>query len=513
WTKDREMLGIVGMTVDDLGYIYTAGRYEDTLFIGSEKYAPFARGALFLARYNPKGELLWVQTFAMDNLLGDMGNSLQTDENGNVYLCGPFRVIANFRSKILRASLKGENYFLAKFEASGKLKWAQRLATARTRQRTGSFYVDPAGYSYLSLNRELWAMDPSGGLRWKKALQTPSKSLAVTSRVGGTKGEVYVAAITQDETFFVVHLNKLDNQAIIWKGDKAVNSFPLHPAIIGNNKGSVWITGLSKGKDFPGAQFDLTSKSKGFLIKYGLPDGRFQRESIEICKGDEITLVTAKGSGYRYQWYRDGQPLANTNQYFLATQETGTYQVQITNGPCDRLSQPRQVIGCDEDPMRSRAITVADVQPLSEDLPEQEAPSVVREIESVEAQTDIDYTASGEPKKLRNRRVSSQKEVQIEGRSATIYLWDHGAMDNDTVSVNVNGQWLLEGYRLEKQKYAIEYTFEPGNNYIILYALNLGGTPPNTASIMVDDGVNQQVLQLRSTLKTSGMLRVRVRDE
>ncbi|MEL7191569.1 MAG: hypothetical protein AAFO96_03955 [Bacteroidota bacterium] len=511
WTKDREMSGIVGMTVDDLGYIYTAGRYEDTLYLGSKKYAPFDRGSLFLARYTPTGELQWVQTFAMDNLRGDMGNSLQTDENGNVYLAGPFRVIANFRSKILRASLKGENYFLAKFDAKGKMKWVQRIATERTRQRTGSFYVDPAGYSYLSLNRELWAMDPSGGLRWKKALKTPGKSSAVTSRVGGTKGEVYIAGVAQDETFFVVHLNKLDKQAVIWKGDKAVTEFPSHPAIIGDGKGSVWITGLSKGKDFPGAQFDLTSKSKGFLLKYGLPDGRFQRESIEICKGDKITLVTRQGTDYRYQWYQDGLPLPNTNQYFIETDETGTYQVQITNGPCERLSQPRQVIGCDEDPMRSRAITVADVQPLPEDLPPP-APEAIREPEK-ETDTDIAYTASGEPKKLRNRRVSSQKVVEIEGRTATIYLWDHGAMDNDTVSVNVNGQWLLEEYRLEKQRYAIEYTFEPGNNYIILYALNLGGTPPNTASIMVDDGVNQQILQLRSTLKTSGMLRVRVRDE
>ncbi len=100
--------------------------------------------------------------------------------------------------------------------------------------------------------------------------------------------------------------------------------------------------------------------------------------------------------------------------------------------------------------------------------------------------------------------------MTIQSREATIYLWDHAAVDNDTVSVNVNGQWLVENYKLDKSKYAIKVRFEPGDNYVMLYAINLGTQPPNTASITIDDGIKPQTLQLRSTLRNCGMLRIYV---
>ena len=112
--------------------------------------------------------------------------------------------------------------------------------------------------------------------------------------------------------------------------------------------------------------------------------------------------------------------------------------------------------------------------------------------------------------RLKNRRIKEQEEIVITNAAATIYLWDHAAADLDTVSINVNGEWLVREHGLNKRRKAIPYTFRPGDNYIMLYAHNLGTTPPNTASIMVDDGNRTKTLQLRSNLRNCGMLKVRL---
>ncbi|MEO0896232.1 MAG: hypothetical protein AAFY71_07540 [Bacteroidota bacterium] len=510
WSKERSMPDLLGMQVDPIGNIYVAAEFRDSLYFGPKVYAASGRGSIFLAKFSPRGEMLWIQTFFLDVLRADYGNCLQVDGQGNVYFLHGFRIAANYRQEILRASLAGNTYGLVKFSPKGKLKWATKLVAPKIKPRVVGFYTDESGSSFVAAHDKLWNVDAAGNQRWKDDLLYPKGHQVIRLDMAGGKGDIYISGLTDKKEYFITKLNRLNRQAIIWSGKKALQSKGDFPAIQAGPKGAIYAAGVTKGKSFPGIQFDKTSNNKAFLIKYGQPDGKFQRDPIIMCKGDRKTLVTVREAGLRYQWYYNGNPVKNGNNYYLEISKTGTYQVQAKSELCDRISAPRMVTPCDEDPMKNPIAKV--VKEKEEDLPPATPSAPPIPEKTTPKSTDVSYAPSGKPKKVKNRRVKTQKGLTIEGSKASIYLWDHGALDRDTISVNINGEWLVENYPLTKERVEIPFQFKKGDNYIVLYALNLGTIPPNTASIMVDDGRTKQTLQLRSTLKTSGMLRVRVKD-
>ncbi|MEZ4775851.1 MAG: hypothetical protein R3D00_21905 [Bacteroidia bacterium] len=507
WTKDEPRQNMTGLAVDALGFIYTSGRFRDTLIMGNKRIPAANRGGLFVAKHSPKGELVWLKTFPVDYYEDDFGNSLHIDCDGNVYLAGGFTSIANFRLEVLRASLRGDSYFVAKLNPDGEFKWAFKINTEKTRYRTHDIHTDCDGNTWVALNREIWRMDPYGVVRWQGQMLTPNGSITLKTRIHSSEGDLYISGITDRSEYFVTKLNRLDKQAIIWQNKNASSTDFDLPAINADEEGHVYIAGISRGNNFEGSQFDLTSGSPAFLMKYGRPNLASKREPLNICYGEAVTLLTQVTEGLNYQWLRNGKAIPGATGRSLDVRTPGTYQVKAFADLCERISEPQQVTRCGEEndaPPQVATTTPQIVRPTIKEEPAEPEPPVITKVE-----TDIDYDRSGSPLKIRNRRVKKQEEIVISNPEVTIYIWDHAAEDQDTVSINVNGQWLVENYGLKKQKKAVSYTFHKGDNFIILYAHNLGALPPNTASITVDDGVREQTLQLRSTLSNCGTLKVR----
>jgi hypothetical protein len=141
------------------------------------------------------------------------------------------------------------------------------------------------------------------------------------------------------------------------------------------------------------------------------------------------------------------------------------------------------------------------VQPKPEPVPEPEP----------EPEADIKTSFRGTPTSINDRRVRRQGGVEISSPKVTLRLWDRGAVDNDTISLNVNGKWLVEKYRLNKTPRVFEVEFEPGaNNYIILFAHNLGAIPPNTATLSIDDGKTTKTFKLKSSMNSCGSIDVKL---
>lgn len=68
-------------------------------------------------------------------------------------------------------------------------------------------------------------------------------------------------------------------------------------------------------------------------------------------------------------------------------------------------------------------------------------------------------------------------------------IWDGNNEDNDRVTVECNGQVILENYTLRNRKHKV--AIDIGNNelnIITVRALSEGGDPPNTANITIYDG-------------------------
>ena len=109
---------------------------------------------------------------------------------------------------------------------------------------------------------------------------------------------------------------------------------------------------------------------------------------------------------------------------------------------------------------------------------------------------------------LEGRDVKIDDNIKAMGAEITISVWDSQAEDGDTVSVYLNGQLLKGNIPLKNAKYEFKAKLDPGKNYLVLYAHNLGKYPPNTAAIIVDDGVKKHQVVVESTLKMSGSVEI-----
>jgi len=99
---------------------------------------------------------------------------------------------------------------------------------------------------------------------------------------------------------------------------------------------------------------------------------------------------------------------------------------------------------------------------------------------------------------LENRVVETKDQITVINNTITIQVWDHNLIDGDIISLNLNGEWILESYALQKEKKQITIHLTQKENTLILHAINLGSSPPNTASMTINDGTNIKSIVLNS---------------
>ena len=116
------------------------------------------------------------------------------------------------------------------------------------------------------------------------------------------------------------------------------------------------------------------------------------------------------------------------------------------------------------------------------------------------------------PASYNGRPVNVQGEITVARPNITVYVWDSGTVDGDIISLAVNGNWITQNRTLTASKVAIPVTLNSkGYSYLLLYAVNEGSIPPNTAAVSIDDGTGEQLLTLSANLSTNAALNLRVR--
>lgn len=112
---------------------------------------------------------------------------------------------------------------------------------------------------------------------------------------------------------------------------------------------------------------------------------------------------------------------------------------------------------------------------------------------------------------VKMRPVYAKDEIEVSSEDIIIEYWDRYTEDGDSINIYINKKPILENALLTKAKKTISVHLEKKQNYLILYALNLGKEPPNTASITVKDGKKIQNVSLTSDMKKSGALKITVK--
>lgn len=120
------------------------------------------------------------------------------------------------------------------------------------------------------------------------------------------------------------------------------------------------------------------------------------------------------------------------------------------------------------------------------------------------------YTKRDIPAKLGGRNVLTGKSLTIESDEISISVYDNEREDGDTISLYLNGKWILREHLLTKNKTTLRVKIDRNaDNYLILYAHNQGLVPPNTCAITVSDGKREKYILLSSDLKNSDSVRFR----
>jgi hypothetical protein len=109
-------------------------------------------------------------------------------------------------------------------------------------------------------------------------------------------------------------------------------------------------------------------------------------------------------------------------------------------------------------------------------------------------------------RKCNGRKYKVQQTVEVTNPVVKIQVYDKNRVDGDIISIYLNGEVLIEDLEVTKEKKEFTLNLKEGSNTLVMYALNAGRIPPNTAAIAVNNKGKYKVSTLVSDFKTSGAL-------
>lgn len=113
--------------------------------------------------------------------------------------------------------------------------------------------------------------------------------------------------------------------------------------------------------------------------------------------------------------------------------------------------------------------------------------------------------------KLEKRSNIYSKDIEIIGDSVRLSFYDNGDIDGDIISVFLNKSPVLTRQELTARALNIYLALDSTRefNEISMLAENLGKYPPNTALLVVSDGINRHEIYLSSSLTQNAVIRIR----
>ena len=111
---------------------------------------------------------------------------------------------------------------------------------------------------------------------------------------------------------------------------------------------------------------------------------------------------------------------------------------------------------------------------------------------------------------LQPRTKDLVKTIIVPTPEIRLDFYDNAEIDNDTITVLLNGKLLLYRQMLKATPLTLKMNAFPNTDYeIVMYADNLGTIPPNTALLVITAGVNKYEVRLSSSEEKSAAVKFR----
>lgn len=214
-----------GIAVDSQQNIYVAGQFSSTNFliagVALTNFAPGGRSSLYVAKFNPAGNLLWVRT-SDTNTYSISNPFITVDGSGNSYVTATFSGTNSISGTNL-ISQGSTDILLAKYDSAGNLVWL-RQAGGSDLELSAAVTLDKAGNAYLLGNSR--SANASFG--------------SFTFSVQGPSG---------DQDVIVAKYNPAGT--VLWAKQFGGTDIEYGRSIAVDNSGNVFITGDFSGGSFP----------------------------------------------------------------------------------------------------------------------------------------------------------------------------------------------------------------------------------------------------------------------
>ncbi|WP_127125551.1 hypothetical protein [Pseudoflavitalea rhizosphaerae] len=111
---------------------------------------------------------------------------------------------------------------------------------------------------------------------------------------------------------------------------------------------------------------------------------------------------------------------------------------------------------------------------------------------------------------LKQREKDLVQTLKVDTSLIRIDLYDNAEIDDDTVSIFLNGALLLHKKRLTDRPLTLHINAMPNTDYeLMMYAENLGRIPPNTSLMIVTAGSKKYEIRISSNEMKSAVVRFR----
>lgn len=107
-----------------------------------------------------------------------------------------------------------------------------------------------------------------------------------------------------------------------------------------------------------------------------------------------------------------------------------------------------------------------------------------------------------------NRRLFEKGKFNTKSSEIMMSVWDYDIKDNDTITILLNGETIIDNHRLSNKKLVIPISLKADKNQLTIHADYLGKLPPITAMLSLHDGDLVSRYAMHADMKRSDTINI-----